>query len=205
MLFKKHEKKTNPLAVTIKHDICCCHMLHTEMSPLRPLHHNVLSPIQRKTLYYLLFYTHWLFFLFFFISAVIRQNVTLKRKKPTARNEKGIKSAPLMCGHKGFWQEIKKIKKNKNKKHKTKRNSAAAKIVMMFILPKTHNVPLWTLFPTTIPSLSKLHDQRVLLKFMSEPLVLCMAAVPFSRVSLAAVTVNLNPEWGVSQMVSSIA
>lgn len=194
---KKDEKKSNPLAVTIKHDICCCHMLHTETSPLRPLHHNVLSPIQRKTLYYLLFYTHWLFFFFFFISAVIRQNVTLKRKKPTARNEKGIKSAPLTCGHKAFWQELKKQNK--------KKNSAVSKIVMMFILPKTHNVPLWTLFPTTIPSLSKLHDQRVLLKFMSEPLVLCMAAVPFPSVSLAAVTVNLNSEWGVSQMVSSIA
>lgn len=100
-----------------------------------------------------------------------------------------------MCGHKGFWQEIKKkLRKQKQKTQNKKKNSAAAKIVMMFILPKTHNVPLWTLFPTTIPSLSKLHDQSVLLKFMSEPLVLCMAAVPFSRVSLAAVTVNLNPE-----------
>lgn len=136
MLFKKHEKKTNPLAVTIKHDICCCHMLHTEMSPLRPLHHNVLSPIQRKTLYYLLFYTHWLFFLFFFISAVIRQNVTLKRKKPTARNEKGIKSAPLMCGHKGFWQEIKKIKKTKTKNTKQKETVLLPKLWWCSFYPK---------------------------------------------------------------------
>lgn len=54
-----------------------------------------------------------------------------------------------MCGHKGFWQEIKKTKKNK--KQDNKKNSAAAKIVMMFILPKTHNVPLWTLFPNNNP------------------------------------------------------
>lgn len=102
------ETKTKPLAVIIKQDICICHLLQTEMFPFRHLHNNTLSPILGHFFIFSLTFLHSKPFFFKYLY-VMRQNVALKRKNTTVRNEIKFNQPLQTCGHKAFWQKNKTV------------------------------------------------------------------------------------------------